>query len=146
MLSTPPAVTAPPHLPGGAMLELNPDTVCFLIDKAHEFHAKEDVVIPDTPGSPTEDWALQVLADHGDDATLQEFKNTVQDLEPDQQVQLVALLWLGRGDYSVDEWDDALAEARRSWTPRTAEYLIAHPLLADYFEDALSELGYSCED
>ena len=63
-------------------LELNPDTVCFLIDKAREFHAKEEVVIPDTPGSPTEDWALQVLADHADDATYQEFCATVNDLEP----------------------------------------------------------------
>ena len=127
-------------------LELNSDTVCFLIDKAREFHAKEEVVIPDTPGSPTEDWALQVLADHVDDATYQEFRATVNDLEPDQQQQLVALLWLGRGDYDIAEWDEALAEARRSWTPRTADYLIAHPLLADHLEDALEQLGYSCED
>jgi len=128
------------------MLDINPDTVCFLIDKAREFHAKEAVVIPDTPGSPTEDWALQVLADHGDDAGFQEFRSTVADLEPDQQVQLVALMWLGRGDYEASEWEQALAEARRLRTARTAEYLIAHPLLADYFEDALDQLGYSCED
>ena len=127
-------------------LELNTDTVCFLIDKAREFHAKEAVVIPDTPGSPTEDWALQVLADHADDPTYREFRTTVNDLEPDQQQQLVALLWLGRGDYDSAEWDEALAEARRSWTPRTADYLIAHPLLADHLEDALEQLGYSCED
>lgn len=128
------------------MLDINPDTVCFLIDKAHEFHSKEEVVIPDTPGSPTEDWALQVLADHGDDASFQEFRSTVADLEPDQQAQLVALLWIGRGDYEVGEWDAAVAEARRLRTTRTAEYLIAHPMLADYFEDALDQLGYSCED
>ena len=128
------------------MLDINPATVCFLVDKAHEFHAKEGVVIPDTPGSPTEDWALQVLADHSDDATFQEFKTTVADLDRDQQVQLVALLWLGRGDYDVDEWSEAVAEAGRVWNPRTAEYLIAHPLLADYFEEGLDLLGYSCED
>jgi len=128
------------------MLELNPDTVCFLIDKAHEFHAKEEVVLPDTPGSPSEDWALQVLADHADDATFLEFKSTVNDLDPDQQVQLVALFWVGRGDFSADEWNEALAEAQGSWNSRTAEYLIAHPLLADYFEEGLSVLGYSCED
>lgn len=128
------------------MLDINPDTVCFLIDKAHEFHAKEEVVIPDTPDSPTEDWALQVLADHGDDANFQEFRSTVADLEPDQQAQLVALFWLGRGDYEVGEWDEAVTEARRLRTTRTAEYLIAHPLLADYFEDGLDQLGYSCED
>jgi hypothetical protein len=128
------------------MLDFNPATVCFLIDKAHEFHAKEEVVIPDNPGSPTEDWALQALADHAEDATFQEFKNTVADLEPDQQAQLVALFWLGRGDYDVGEWDDAVAEASRLSNARTAEYLIAHPLLADYFEEGLELLDYSCED
>jgi hypothetical protein len=127
-------------------LELNSDTVCFLIEKAREFHAKEEVVIPDTPDSPSEDWALQVLADHADDATYQEFRTTVNDLEPDQQQQLVALLWLGRGEYDIDEWDEALAEARRSWSKRTAEYLITHPLLADFLDDALEQFGYSCED
>jgi hypothetical protein len=127
-------------------LEINSDTVCFLIAKAREFHAKEQVVLPDIPDSPSEDWALQVLADHADDATYQEFRNTVNDLEPDQQQQLVALLWLGRGEYDLDEWDEALAEARRSWTKRTAEYLIAHPLLADFLDDALEQFGYSCED
>jgi hypothetical protein len=127
-------------------LELNSDTVCFLIEKAREFHAKEEVVIPDTPDSPSEDWALQVLADHADDATYQEVRTTVNDLEPDQQQQLVALLWLGRGEYDIDEWDEALAEARRSWSKRTAEYLITHPLLADFLDDALEQFGYSCED
>jgi Protein of unknown function (DUF3775) len=87
-----------------------------------------------------------VLADHADDPTYREFRVTVNDLEPDQQQQLVALLWLGRGDYDIAEWDEALAEARRSWTKRTADYLIAHPLLADHLEDALDQLGYSCED
>jgi hypothetical protein len=128
------------------MLNVNPATVCFLIDKAHEFHAKEDVVIPDTPGSPTEDWALQVLADHFDDPTYQEFKLTVADLDQDQQVELVALLWIGRGDFDVAEWSEALAEARRVWNPRTADYLLAHPLLADYLEEGLDLLGYSCEE
>lgn len=64
------------------MLELNPETVCFLISKAKEFHAKEEVVIPEETLSPSEDWARQVLADHADDLTYQEFKATVDDLNP----------------------------------------------------------------
>ncbi len=128
------------------MLDINPATVCFLIDKAREFHAREDVVIPEAPDSPADDWALQVLADHAGDSTFEEFKVTVADLEPDQQAQLVALSWLGRGDYEVAEWHEAVAEASRVWNTRTAEYLLAHPLLADDLEEALHLLGYSCED
>ncbi len=127
------------------MLDLNPETVCFIIDKAKEFHAKEEVVIPEEPTNPSDDWALQVLADHEDDLTYQEFKAAVDDLEPDQQATLVALTWVGRGDYSEDEWDAAFSDATAGWTQRTAEYLMAKPMLADYLTEGLSLLGYSCD-
>jgi len=128
------------------MLDINPDTVCRLIDLAREFHAQEGVVIPEAPDSPADDWALQVLADHAGDSTLGEFKATVSDLEPDQQQQIVALLWLGRGDFGTDEWDKALEQAAYSWNKATGDYLIAHPLLADYLTDGLESMGYSCEE
>jgi len=128
------------------MLEINPESVCFLISKAREFHAKEQVTIPDEPLSPTEDWARQALADHGDDLTFQEFKIAVDDLEPDQQAAVVALMWLGRGDYSADQWDEACAEAQEQWKSTTAEYLMARPLVADYLTEGLFLLGHGCED
>jgi hypothetical protein len=127
------------------MLNLNPDTVCFLISKARAFHCKEDVVIPDTPDSPSEDWALQALADHSGDSVYQEFKTTIGDLEPDQQQAVVALMWVGRDEFSAEEWDSALAEAQVEWTENTAEYLIAHPQLADFLLEGLDALGYSCD-
>lgn len=125
-------------------LEINQETVCFLCDRARLFHCKEEVVIPEVPGSPSDDWARQVLADHASDTTYQEFKVTIDDLEPDQQQAVVALMWLGRGDYSLDEWQTALDEAADSWNEFTAEYLIAHPLLADYLDEGLAAFGYSC--
>ena len=127
------------------MLNLNPDTVCFLISKARVFHCKEAVVIPEIADSPSEDWALQALADHGGDNVFEEFKSTVDDLEPDQQQELVALMWLGRDEFGIGEWEAALQEARDSWTERTAEYLISHPQLADHLLEGLDLLGYSCD-
>jgi hypothetical protein len=130
-----------------ALPMINPITICFLIDKAREFHAKEEVVIPEPPLSPgDDDIGSMVLADHADDPTYEEFSAAVEDLEPDQQTALVALMWLGRGDFSVDQWDSALEEARRSWTPRTADYLLSTPLVADYLAEGLSLLGYECSE
>ncbi len=128
------------------MLGLNPQTVCFLIAKAREFHAKEEVVIPQEPLSPSDSSALEVLADHRDDPVYSELKNTINDLEPDQQVELVALMWLGRGDFDVAEWETARQQAGENWTEHTAEYLIATPLVADYLEEGLAQLGYSCAE
>lgn len=128
------------------MLDVNPETVCWAIAQIRAFQAKEAVVIPEASSGPSEDWALQVLADHRDDLTYREFTSVVSELEPIQQANLVALMWLGRGDYLAIEWDAALREARESWTPRTADYLIATPLACDYLEEGLASLGYTCED
>lgn len=127
------------------MLDVNPDTVCRLIELARVFHAQDEVVIPEEPDNPSGDWLTQILAGHADDSMLDEFRNIVADLEPDQQQQIVALLWLGRGDFTLDEWTEAVEEAAENWNERTADYLIAHPLLSDYLTEGLDQHGYSCD-
>lgn len=127
------------------MLDVNPETVCRLITLARVFHAKEAVVIPEQPTSPSDDWAMQILADHADDEVFLEFKSIIDDLEPDQQQQVVALLWLGRGDGTLEDWPELLEQAQDDWNPSTAEYLIAHPFLADHLLEALDMQGYACE-
>lgn len=129
-----------------SLLAINPQTIGYITNMAREFHAKEQVSIPEEPLSATSDWAMQVLADHQDDPTYVELKTTIEDLEPDQQVQLVALMWLGRGTFSTEEWEDALQEAGDSWNKNTANYLIGTPLLANYLEEGLAQLGYSPTD
>ena len=126
------------------MLNVNPDLVCQVIDKARQFHAKEEVVIPEPPNSPADESIMQVLQDHGDDLSYQELSLAIKDLEPDQQQELVALMWLGREDYDMEDWETALQDAADSWTDRTAEYLLATPLVADYLMEGLGLHGYSC--
>jgi hypothetical protein len=113
------------------MLNLNPETVRFIVDKAHEFQMLDQDAVDDSID--------------GRNAAQAELKSTIDDLEPDQQISLVSLMWLGRGDYTVDEWGRALTDARESWNGRTAEYLIGTPLLADYLEEGLDRLGYAPE-
>jgi hypothetical protein len=129
------------------MLNINPETVCYIIAKAREFQAKEEVVIPEVPMSSSEDWARQILANHVDDPCVQEIKATVEDLEPDQQVTLVALMWLGRGDFLLSEWQAAMVTAAESMTDITdpTDYLLAHPLVADYLLEGLIQHDRSCE-
>jgi len=129
-----------------AMFDMNPETICFLINKAHEFHAKEQVVIPDVPNSPSDDWARQVLADHLDDATFVEVQYAMNDLEPDQQAIVLALAWLGRGDYDIEEWDSAVETAQDELSPELAKRLMSIPYIADYWQEGLNLHGYSCEE
>lgn len=127
------------------MLNISSETVCNIIQRARQFHVKEQVVIPEIPNSPTDDWALQMLADHAGDLNFQEVVLIINDLEPDQKTTLVALMWLGKGDYGLDNWQAALKDAADSLTDHTAAYLMGHPLVADYLQDALSQHGYSCD-
>jgi len=126
------------------MLNINPEIVCQIIDKARQFHAEEGVVIPEEVDSPADESAIQMLANHDDDLTYLEVRLAIKDLEPEQQAELVALMWLWRDDYDIEEWEKALQDASDRWNRRTAEYLLATPLVADYLAEGLDRHGYSC--
>ena len=70
----------------------------------------------------------------------------IRGLNEDEQIDLVALTWLGHGDGDLDDWQDLRAEAARAHNKRTAEYLLGMPLLGDYPEESLSELGHLPEE
>jgi hypothetical protein len=128
------------------MLHVPLESLCAIIDKAREFQAKGEVVLPDSPSSPSEDWALQILADHSDDYSLREMTDAVGEMSQRQRAELIAIMWIGRGDYSVDEWESAVDDAIGDYSLRAAAYLLAHPMLPDHLEEGLIALGYSCQD
>lgn len=129
------------------MLHLNPEIVCGIIDKARLFHSKESVVFDENiPDIEYEyDW-LQILADHKDDLSYREVTHTILDLEPDQKVDLLALMYVGRGDFNLDEWTEARKAAKQNIRSHLTEYLFSKPFIADYLEEGLQQLGYSCEN
>lgn len=131
---------------GELSLGVGLDKVCVFIALAREFQAKEAVVFPEDPAMPGGgDWALQVLADHRDDPCYQEMLTLVQGMDGEEQLNMVALMWLGRGDFSLQQWPEALAQAAERHSAHTAGYLIGTPMVADYLDSALSLLGHSCE-
>lgn len=70
----------------------------------------------------------------------------IDGLNEDEQIELVAISWIGRGTYTIDEWDDAVETARNEHTENTGEYLLGQPRIPDYLEEGLSQLGFSCEE
>jgi hypothetical protein len=127
------------------MLETNSAIISDIIIKARQFHVKEEAPNPDDTSEPSDDMCRQVLTDTKDDSVYEQLLAEINDLEPIQQVELVALTWMGRGDYDVSEWDSAINQAKRSWNRRTAEYLLGDPLVADYLEEGLTLLGFGLE-
>jgi hypothetical protein len=127
-------------------LAISPEKVSYIITKAREFDVKDVVTDPDSGSNASDDAMLSVLEDHADDPVVSELRAAIFALNVDEQVDLVALAWLGRGDGGIDEWDDLRAEAADAHNARTASYLLGMPLLSDYLEEGLSELGISYEE
>lgn len=128
------------------MLHIPLDAICYIISQVREFQAKEEVVIPEDPASPAEDWALQVLADHSGDYTLTELLGYIGEMNQRQRAELVALMWVGRGDYAIEDWESAVDDAIGDYSLRAAQYLVTHPMAADNLEEGLIAHGYSCQD
>lgn len=127
-------------------LSVDHEKLGFIIIKAREFDAKVDPAEPDPGSNPTDDDQREVLEDYAGDPTYAELVEAIEGLNEDEQVELVALVWLGRGDYESSEWDQALKAAREAHNERTASYLVGTPNLSDELEEGLAKLGISIED
>ena len=127
-------------------LSIATEKVCFIVVKAREFDVKDVVTDPDDASNASDDSMISVLEDHHDDPVVDELRGFIGALNEDEQTDLVALAWLGRGDGTIEDWSELRAEAARAHNKRTAAYLLGMPLLADHLEEALSQFGYSCDD
>jgi uncharacterized protein DUF3775 len=127
-------------------LTISSESVCFIIVKAREFDVQDVVTDPDSGSNAADDGAASVLEAHADDLTHKELVAFITALSEEEQADLVALLWLGRGDGTMEDWDDLRDEAQRQHNNRTAAYLLGEPLLSDHLEEGLSQFGLTCED
>jgi len=57
---------------------------------------------------------LSALEDHADDPVRTELTEIIRGLNEDEQIDLVAMTWLGRGDGDLDDWEDVRMEASRT--------------------------------
>ncbi len=128
------------------MPEINTAKVCFVIEKSREL-LSEDVGIGSDASNSRDDGERVMLtdADAAGHSIRRELVEFIRDLDVDESAALVALAWIGRGDFEPDEWRSAVAEASDRRETPTWKYLLGMALLPDYLEDALSQFGRSCE-
>ncbi len=127
------------------MFDLNPEIICNIISKAHELSIEEDLVIPDDQDNLSDAEWKQILAEYQEDFSYIELKDLINDLEPDQQKEVIALMYIGRGDFDKDQWQEALQQAHSISPNSRANYLIAKPMLADYLEEGLAKFDLGCD-
>jgi hypothetical protein len=127
-------------------LAISSEKVAAILAKARQFAVKDVVTDPDSSSNPSDDAMLSVLEDDADNSVRTELTAIIRGLKENEQIDLVAMTWLGRGDGDLDDWEDVRMEASRARNKRTAEYLLGIPLLGDYLDEALSQFGHFPEE
>ncbi len=132
-------------------MEIALEIVCYVIHRARELVADLNP-LDDEPGKRAADDTADELPEDDVSAAFpespeyEELKEYIHNLNEDEQVDLVALTWIGRGTYTAEDWDEAVEIAREEHAKNAPRYLLGQPLLADELEEGLNELGLSCED
>ena len=130
-------------------LRISVEKVCALIEAARELAGK----VPSTAGDRTttgDDSKLATIDEpegvgEDQDARRQQTIEFIAGLNVDEQTDLLALIWLGRGDYGIEEWDDALTEAEARIAARDPDYMIGDAALPEYLGDGLEAFGLTCD-
>jgi hypothetical protein len=123
-------------------LTLSPETAFFVVLKAREFHMKVEEVDPDEGSNPTDDGNVDVLEFNPGDAVQEELVSAIDGLNEDERLDLIALIWIGRGDFTLSDWREARENARRIDPSQVATYVLGLPTVSNYLEDALAQFGF----
>ena len=126
-------------------LGISTEKVCSLIEILREYAGR---ALPTATRDVSEgdDGPMESMEDRPDDPSLAEVREFIAGLSLDERVSLQALLWVGRGDYGLEEWPAALAEAQRRDSTRDLDFALLEELTPQEFEEGLNSFGRSCTD
>lgn len=123
-------------------LDIKSDYLGMLMIKVRALMARQEIADPDSGVEPGDEDGPAVLREQADDLSREEILEEIEGLEPGQRAELVALMWLGRGDAEKEDWRDTVRLAVEREEMPTAEYLLDNPLVAEYWAEGLDKLGY----
>jgi hypothetical protein len=126
-------------------LRINPDKVCEFLEAARELAGR----VPATTGDRTtsgDDSPLGFMEQREDDPTRMQMVEFVAGLNVEEQVDLLALIYLGRGDFGLVEWSDAVSEAGDRIAAGDPDFMIGDRALPLYLAEALEAFGKTCTD
>ena len=127
-------------------LTISPDSAFAILLKAREFDSKVTQTDPDSGSNASDDNSVDALEFGPFDDTQHELVSAIHDLNDDELRDLIALIWLGRGDFNLGEWNEARRAAGDIGRDRVPRYVSEIPLVSDYLQDGLSQFDQSIED
>jgi len=126
-------------------IDVSLDKLAQIILLARAFDAQIAQTDPDEASNAPDDRGISARAPQVDNPTALELREAIDGLSEDEQAVLVALVWIGRGDFSAAEFDLALSTAFERRQGSTADYLLGFPMLGDLLEQGAAICG-ACPD
>ena len=127
-------------------LAISENALAGIILRAKSFGAIVPESDPRESSNGSDDRMIDALEDQPDNPARMSLEKTINNLSDEQRNTLVALTWVGRGDYSAAEWKEALSVAQDRDGTATSHYLSEIPMLADHLENGAAELGINVTD
>ena len=123
-----------------SMPDINPEKVLFVVEKARELQSEDEGAEPDASNA-TDDDSRNMLTDLAFEPIRNEMTQFIEALDVDEKNALVALAWIGRGDFEPEHWEAAVQLANERREGSTTDYLLGIPQLPAYLEEALDDFG-----
>lgn len=127
-------------------LSIAPDKAFYILMKAREYEEKSAPSELEEGSNPSDDKDVAVLEDNPDDATEEELRSALDALNEDEQIDILALTWIGRGEYAIEELQAARDEAGNMSDKHIAHYLMETPLFSDFLEEGLALAGHDLDE
>jgi hypothetical protein len=90
--------------------------------------------------------AQVILMGHELERAEAELRGFIEQMNEDEQAELTAIYWIGRGSFDPDDWEEAVDTARAEATTPTADYLLGSPHFADHLESGIEAMGFDITD
>jgi len=118
--------------------------VATVVDLARAIQVKEETDADQATEDANSEAAL--LQESPDDMTEDALRQFIEELNEDEQAALIALAWVGRGDYGPEDWEEARSLAAERNESGTASYLLEMDMLGDLLAEGVASFGLSIED
>lgn len=128
-----------------AALNIGLDKIQDIVLRARAFDLEDFPDDPDPGAAPEETQDREERLDEGEDPAEAELRELIDDLNDDEVVDLIALVWLGRGDFDRSELPEARELARERHRGSSSAYLMGIPTLADWLAEGVAVAGYDLE-
>jgi hypothetical protein len=122
------------------MREISAEKLTYVIAKAREMASEGE---GRGANGSKRTAAVSVAGDNACAAARAELAGFIEAMDEDEQCELIALAWVGRGKFTREEWKSALVEARAHLKQPTADYLLGNPKLGPHLESGLAELDHT---